>query len=270
MAIYGKRKNYGAIIGGVIIIILVLIALAGTAYFFLTKETIDAETLCPNTGPKGQYVVLIDNTSPFPFIQKSALSQRLKNLVRNDLPEGYMLSVFLLGEDATKNDRPLFERCSPGQWGAKSELTNNRKLIERNFRDKFTRPLEDVVRKISLQEHAKNSPIFEMLQLVGINGFERVNVSGEKKLIIYSDMLANTSEFSMYRSQIPAFDNFIKTPYAQRALSPALQDVSVELNVIAGDQKGARTESKKIISFWESYFEASGASVSSVEFLEGL
>ncbi len=271
MVIHSKKKssNYSVIVG--ILIILVVIALsAATLYSLMTKESLNSETLCPTTGPKGHYVILIDNTSPFPYTQKASLSQGLKNIVRNELPEGYLLSVFLLGEDVTKNDKPLFERCSPGQWGNKSQLTSNKKFVERDFYEKFSKPLDEVVKKISLEEHSKKSPVFEMLQLVGINGFEHSDVIGEKKLIIYSDMLANTQEFSMYKEHIPSYENFSKVPYAQRALAPGLKDVSVSLNLISDQQQSGKSQKTRLISFWEKYFDASGASIESVQFLEGL
>lgn len=271
MAIYQKKTSSSvAVISGFFIILLVCAIVSYAIYAVLMNDPIDKETLCPSSGPKGQYVVLIDNTSPFPYTQKVALAQRLKNIIKDDLPEGYMLSIFLLGEDAAKNDEPLFERCSPGQWGDKSQLSSNKKFIERDFREKFSKPLDKVVSQISLHEDAKKSPIFEMLQLAGINGFERVDVKGERKLIIYSDMLANTSDFSMYRLNIPTYEDFSKTIYARRALAPALHDVSVSMNIISGSEKNQKTQSTKLISFWEHYFEASGATVESVDFIEGL
>ncbi|MBC3409818.1 hypothetical protein HU720_00665 [Pseudomonas sp. SWRI51] len=268
MAIYAQKKGVsgkavGLLLGGV-----ATVAVAVMFYINATREVLDKETLCPSTGPKGQYVVLIDNTSPFPFTQKIALGQRLKTLVAEELPEGYLLSVFLLGEDFKSNEKPLFERCNPGQWKDRNQSTSNKKFVDRDFNQKFIKPFDDIVRKISLEERSKNSPIFQMLQLVGINGFERAHVTGERRLVIYSDMLANMPEFSMYRSNLAAYEDFRKTAYGQNAVAPGLQGSSVTINLLAADQK--TLQNTKLSVFWEQYFQDNGASVEGFSRVEGL
>lgn len=200
MSVYAKRESsVGKWLLGAFIGVSVLLVLGGLIYYQMSHDALDKETLCPSSGPKGQYVVLIDNTSPFPSTQKAALSQRLKTMVLYDIPEGYLLSVFLLGEKFEQNEKPIFERCNPGQWSDRSQLTATKKFVDRDFNEKFAKPLDAVVRKIPLDEHGKLSPIFQMLQLVGINGFDHAHVKGDRKLVVYSDMLANMPDFSMYK-----------------------------------------------------------------------
>lgn len=268
MAIYAQKKGIsGKAIG--LLLGLFAFGIAGAMlYVNFTRETFDKETLCPSSGPKGQYVVLIDNTSPFPFTQKMALSQRLKSMVTDDLPEGYLLSVFLLGEDFKKHDKPLFERCNPGQWKDRGKLTGNKKFVDRDFNQKFAKPFDDIVQKISLEERSKNSPIFQMLQLVGINGFAHANVMGDRKLIVYSDMLANMPEFSMYKATLPAYEDFRKTPYGQNAVAPALQGTSVVIHMLSAENRAL--QNGKLATFWEHYFMDNGASVEEVSRVEGL
>ncbi|MCF5469016.1 hypothetical protein [Pseudomonas syringae] len=268
MAIYAQKKGLsgktlGLLVGGVAVA-----AAALMVYFNATRETLDKETLCPSTGPKGQFVVLIDNTSPFPFTQKIALGQRLKTMVTEELPEGYLLSVFLLGEDFRVNEKPLFERCNPGQWKDRNQQMNNKKFVDRDFNQKFVKPFDDIVHKISLEERSKNSPIFQMLQLVGINGFERAHVSGERRLVIYSDMLANMPEFSMYKASPLSYADFRKTAYGQNAMAPGLHGSSVLINLLAADQKAL--QNTRLSMFWEQYFQDNGVSVEGFSRVEGL
>lgn len=268
MAIYAQKKGLSGKAVGLLIGGAALIAASAMLYINFTRETFDKETLCPSTGPKGQYVVLIDNTSPFPFIQKVALGQRLKTMVTEELPEGYLLSVFLLGEDFKSNEKPLFERCNPGQWKDRNQQTSNKKFVDRDFNQKFVKPFDDIVHKISLEERSKNSPIFQMLQLVGINGFERAHVSGERRLVIYSDMLANMPEFSMYKASLPQYAEFRKTAYGQNAIAPGLNGSSVAINLLAADQK--TLQNTKLAVFWEQYFQDNGVSVEGFSRVEGL
>ena len=250
MSVYAKREsNTGKWVWGGVIGVAVALVLGGIGYYKMNHETLDKETLCPSNGPKGQYVVLIDNTSPFPFTQKAALSQRLKTMVVNEVPEGHLLSVFLLGEKFEQNEKPIFERCNPGQWGDRSQLTATKKFVDRDFNEKFAKPLDAVVRHIPLDEHSKLSPIFQMLQLVGINGFDHANVKGDRKLVIYSDMLANM-------------------PDGRNAQAPGLNGATVTINLLANEQKTPQTN--ELGNFWAQYFEANGASVEGITAMEGL
>lgn len=269
MSVYAKRKSsFGSWVWGSLIGVALVMALCGIGYYKLSHETLDKETLCPSGGAKGQYVVLIDNTSPFPFTQKSALTQRLKSMVLNDIPEGYMLSVFLLGEKFEQYEKPVFERCNPGQWSDRNQFTATKKFVDKDFNDKFSKPLDAVVRQISLDEHSKLSPIFEMLQLVGINGFEHANVKGDRKLIIYSDMIANMPGFSMYKGVPAHYSDFAKSPYGRNAQALGLSGVSVTINLLANEQKTPQTN--RLGDFWAHYFEANGSSVESIDAMEGL
>jgi hypothetical protein len=269
MSVYAKREsNVGKWILGAFIGVVVLLVLGGVIYYQMNHDTLDKETLCPSSGPKGQYVVLIDNTSPFPFTQKAALSQRLKTMVLNDVPEGHLLSVFLLGEKFEQNEKPIFERCNPGQWSDRSQLTATKKFVDRDFNEKFAKPLDAVVRKIPLDEHSKLSPIFQMLQLVGINGFDHAHVKGDRKLVIYSDMLANMPDFSMYKIKRHNYAEFAKSAYGRNAQAPGLNGVVVTINLLANEEKTPQTN--ELGNFWAQYFEANGASVETIAAMEGL
>lgn len=271
MSVYRRKKSNTspALVAGSV---LAAAALVVGAIFLLwkssTQETFDKVTLCPTSGSKGQFVVLIDNTSPFPFTQKAALKQRLKDMVVKDLPAGAMLTVFLLGEDYKNNGDPVFEKCSPGQWVEGESLTKTKKFVDKDFNEKFLKPLEAVVNRIPLDSRGKTSPIFEMLQMASINGFNHQNANGEKRLIIFSDMAANTSDFSMYRNAQLNYRDFAKTSYYQKAVAPSLADVSVTINMMTAETNA--TPFLKRSEFWAEFFSANGANLESVNPMEGL
>lgn len=269
MSVYAKREsNVGKWLFGAFIGVAVILVLGGVVNYQMNHDTLDKATLCPSSGPKGQYVVLIDNTSPFPFTQKAALSQRLKTMVLSEVPEGHLLSVFLLGEKFEQYEKPIFERCNPGQWSDRSQLTATKKFVDRDFNEKFAKPLDAVVRKISLDGHSKLSPIFQMLQLVGINGFDHAHVKGDRKLVIYSDMLANMPDFSMYKIKRHNYAEFAKSAYGRNAQAPGLKGAIVTINLLANEEKTPQTN--ELGNFWAQYFEANGASVETIAAMEGL
>ena len=268
MSLYEEDRSMGKRLLAITLIFLAASAACWFGYAAFTKETLDKVTLCTSKGPRGQYVVLIDNTSPFPFTQKAAMGQRLKSMVLNEIPEGYLLSVFLLDEDYKQNESPIFEKCNPGQWGDKNQYTSSKNFVTRDFNEKFAKPLDAVVRKISLSGRSKNSPVFEILQLAGINGFQHSNVQGDKKLVVYSDMMANMPQFSMYKGVLPAYPEFRKTSYGHLSVAPGLEGARVTINLLAADQK--TIPYLKLTQFWAEYFEANGASLETIEPMEGL
>lgn len=270
MSLYKRRKKSSPVLGIVAILVTIMLIslMSYVVYLQVTKDTIDKVTLCPASGPKGEYVVLIDNTSPFPFTQKAALAQRLQSMVSNEVPKGAMLTVFLLGEDFASNSEPLFEKCNPGQWSDANKYDSNKKFIEKNFNESFAKPLADVVRKIPLDVRAKTSPIFEMLQLASMRGFNHSHADGEKHLIVFSDMAANTHEFSMYKNAQLNYRGFFKTLYGQKTTAPGLRGALVTLNVMATES--AVTPYSTRMEFWAQYFSENNASLEHVNPMEGL
>lgn len=270
MSAYRKRNSTSPIVLvlGVLVTVALVLGACYAVYAHFHAETFDKVTLCPSGGANGQYVVLIDNTSPFPFTQKVALKQRLRDMVLNKVPTGAMLTVFVLGEDFKHNEEPVFEKCSPGQWVDGEGMNKTKKFVDKDFNEKFAKPLEAVVNRIPLDVRGKASPIFEMLQLVSIRGFGHDKAKGDKTLIIYSDMAANTAEFTMYKNPQLKYKDFAKTTYVERVTAPALENASVTINMMATEP--SVTPYLKRSEFWAQYFSANKASLDHVDPMEGL
>ncbi|RYH56192.1 MAG: hypothetical protein EON54_12260 [Alcaligenaceae bacterium] len=114
------------------------------------------------------------------------------------------------------------------------------------------------------ERSARTSPIFEMLQLVAVNGFRKHAIKGERRLIIMSDMLHNTPEFSMYRP-LPDYSAFAASGYGQK-MQLDLPDVEVDLNYLINSPQ---FQTKRNLRFWEEYFNKAGARIVTVKPLEG-
>ncbi|WP_133118477.1 hypothetical protein [Caviibacterium pharyngocola] len=182
----------------------------------------------------------------------------------NKIESGEMISVFALGEDFQQNDEPLLQLCNPGDGSDKSEWTANLKKLKRQYEERFFSPILTISNELTNIEAAKRSPVMEQIQLVAINGFKKQHITGNRKLIIVSDMLQNTPEFSMYKTQI-SYSEFIKQDYAQR-VKPDLNNVKVELYYIMNSPK---LQTRRHLNFWEQYFDAAGARITLVKTLEG-
>ncbi len=263
---YTKKKSHAGdwlkILGAAVIIA----GAVGVGGYYLYNQPKSANkfTLCPANGPLGHVVVLVDNTDPYSFIQREAFSQALGAVGDEVVPEGYLLSVFSLGENFEKNAKPLFERCNPGTSEGKSEMTANLQRIDHRFQKSFKEPIQKLEESLLSDASAKYSPVFEMIQLASINGFRTQNIQGPRKLIIFSDMLPNTAEFSMFRG-VPDYQEFSSTPYGERSKTD-LSGVKVEIHYL---MKYPKLQTMKQLHFWESYFEDVGARLTRVSTMEG-
>lgn len=258
-----QRDKQQLLFAAAIVCIIILIASA-LYYFSKSPPCLNKMTLCPSEGPKGHFVLLVDKTDPLNFTQKQAFMTILRELIEQRTPEGYLVSVFALDEDFKTTADPLIELCNPGTGAGKSEYTANLKRLRRQYEDKFLGPLLKQAESLVAAQPAKVSPIFEMLQLVGINAFRRHNVKGERRLIIMSDMLHNTPQFSMYRG-LDDFESFAASDYGRKA-QPELRGVDVELHYLINSPK---LQTRRNLKFWEDYFNKAGARIVAVRPLEG-
>lgn len=260
-----QQKKSREIKSLIVVSLIAVVIITGLTILFRTRDKApDRENLCPTSGALGHYIVLIDNTDPYRFVQKEAFRQRMRSLATRGVPEGYMVSVFVLGSDFTTNAKPVFEKCNPGVGGDKTGANSNPERIKKRYQQEFVEPLVAVAESQLLTESSQRSPIFEMLQLAAINGFEHQNIKGERKLIIFSDMIPNVPQFSMYKA-VPDFKAFEQTPYGQTTKA-ALENVNVELNIL---KNRPEIQKRSQAAFWEAYFEHCKANLSRTDPIEG-
>lgn len=260
-----KRRRTREFVLGTLILGVVIAGIGGVAYFMATRpKGLDPTSMCPAAGPYGHYVLLVDKTDPLNFTQKQAFAVILDELVEKRVPEGYLLSVFALGEDFKATAAPLVELCNPGDGTGKSELTANLRKLKAQYRSQFAEPILRLSESLVSSQPAKWSPIFEMLQLVGINGFRKHDIKGERRLVIVSDMLQNTPQFTMYRGSVD-YAGFAASDYGKKA-QLELRNVDVELHYL---MNSPQLQTKRNLKFWEDYFDKSGARIVAVRPLEG-
>jgi hypothetical protein len=260
-----KQRQTKDIILGTFAFLIVVAILSSVAYYMTTRpKELNLQTLCPRDGPVGHYVLLVDKTDPLTFTQKQAFSVILRELIEKRIPEGYLFSVFVLGEDFKANAAPLVELCNPGSGAGKSEYTANLKKLRRQYEDKFVDPLLKQSESLLATQSAKFSPILEMFQLVSINAFRKHDVKGERHLIVMSDMLHNMPQMSMFKGSVD-YAVFAATDYGKRTVLE-LRDVEVELHYL---MYSPQLQTNRNVKFWEDYFNKAGARIVAVRLLEG-
>lgn len=261
-----QQRNH--ILLAVAILVVVVCVVTGIAYWLVNREgPIDKVTMCPAEGPQGHVVLLVDKTDPLNFIQKEAFTTLLQELAGagvEGVEPGYLVSVFALGEDYKATAKPIFEMCNPGSGQGKNELTANLKMLKRQFQEKFHGPMLKLGDELQTANPGKTSPVFEMLQLASINSFRKHDIAGPKRLIIVSDMLQNTPEYSMYKG-IEDYQSFRSSEYSKK-LHVDFMGASVELHYIMNTP---HLQTRKQLLFWEEYFKNANGRLSAVHLLEG-
>lgn len=266
MAKVGRRaqqRRTKELIGGTLAIILVIVIVGAATYYMQLKEGhgLDAR-MCPvdvDGGPKGHIVLLVDKTDPLTFTQKQALQVTLEELVKKKTPVGYLLTLFVLGEDFKANAQPLLELCNPGNGSGKSAYTENLERLRKKYEEGFVQEVMKQSDSMMAQSPAKWSPIFEMLQLVSINAFRKNSIDGPRKLIIISDMLHNTQQFSMYKGNFD-YQTYSSSDYGNRT-QLEMVGVKVELDYLMNTPQ---LQTKRNVDFWEQHFRQAKAVVVSV------
>ncbi|WP_181706186.1 hypothetical protein [Chthonobacter rhizosphaerae] len=233
---------------------LALLAAAGFGAILWLNASIEAapalvaETLCPVDGPRAVTVVLLDVSDDLPEPARRQVETRVLDIA-DALPTHGLLELRVLEPDRATG-RVLFSRCNPGTGEGLSELTANPEAVQRAFQEGFRRPLGDLLANGLPANPAGTSPIMKAVQRIAIDHFEgRAAAGRDKTLVVVSDMLENTPDYSHYAGDL-SFERF-------RA-SPAYPDVRTDLGgagvtvLYVQRRAGARPfDSGEHIRFWE-------------------
>ena len=278
-SVRGRRKGKKDFLG-YLMIAGVLVAVVGVAVVYVslqrTQVPLDPVTGCPERGPTSLTVLLVDRTDPLTPIQEAALRQHLRSLQQEVKRHG-ALEIYSVGSTtetpleahsvATAGRSSRRHRfCNPGLI-TEAGLTGNERLSERKYKDLFEEPLEEIFSEVLKGRMEDTSPIMESIQSVAVTAFMAPRLeNAEKRLVIVSDLIQHTSEYSQYDERTP-FSAFRNLPYYQR-LQCDLAEVTVDLLYV---RRPARTaiQGKFHIQFWQQYIASLGGTVVSVKSLSG-
>jgi hypothetical protein len=240
-------------VDGELLFVAVVAAVGFIVNFQMTRTPEpSAVTLCPAGGPLGHVVVLVDRSDPMSFTQRKAFSVVYRGLV-TQVPKGHLLSLYALGDDFKATAEPLMELCHPGDGSEVKDLDDNPGIRKRNFEQKYLKPFLEREEDLVVEKSGKASPILEMVQLVGITGFRKHGIAGEKRLIIVSDMIQNTPDLRMYKS-VPDYAAFAQSAYGLKSRAD-LQDVKVEFRMLMNTPA---IQTERLLDFWKTHIRQSG------------
>ena len=249
-----SRQRSNILLGSLALLLVISVLGAAVWWWNQKRNTTDPKTLCPLDGPLGHNILLVDKTDPLNLAQKAAFDLLVTDLVSNKTPPGYLLSIFVLGDDFVAQTKPLVELCNPGDGKGHNELTENIKQLNRQYKDRFLTPIFEQSTQLLSIAPAQESPILEMLQMVSLNSIQKHHVDGPKTLIVLSDLLQNSKQLNMYKST-PAFQEFASTGYAHKT-QINFQGVDIQIHYL---QNSPVLQGDKLFLCWREYFKAAGS-----------
>jgi hypothetical protein len=268
-----KRSRFagsiGAAVGGVALIVITLAGFVSLAIFHFSNPldpTLDPVSLCPSTGPKGITVVLVDTSDDLPDpAQREVLGlDQITNL-----PTYYKLDIRVLDIPAGRS-RSLFSKCNPGDGVGLSEGTKNPRLARLQWLESFQQPAKNAVRNSLVSAKAKSSPIMAAIQDIAIDQFSSDVVQGiPKSLIVISDMLEYTRDYSQYPSAGDlSWQRFQRSP-AYLKFRTDLHDARVTIEYVRRNLP-AKLDTHQHMEFWYKWIQENRGVYETAKSLQGV
>ena len=242
-----------------IIGILILVIGGWLIYNNINTPTLDAKA-CPVKGPYSEHVVLFDQTDTAkdkPIVAKDARSFIEK--IKEEVPQYSRLSIYVITNDPEgTNIEPIESVCNPGNesdlgFFEKTGITLTVKKYMENWENNFSKIIDPVIEKMMERTTSPTSPIFEMINAVSINSFKHSKPKDIHKLIIFSDFMHHTDEYSFYDNSNIDIKKFKKTSYFKQVYTSLRDNVDVDLYCYKRfDNSQCGTE---IEAFWNKYFQ---------------
>lgn len=250
---------------------LALLAVGALGALFYLRETtapppvLDADTLCPVGGPTALTVVLLDGSDALPDAGQRQVTTALLDLA-DALPVGGLLELRLL-DPADPGGRVLFSRCNPGSGEGLSEWTANPAAARRRWLAEFREPVGTVVAGGLPQLSAETSPIMAAIQRIAVDRFDgRAREGVPKRLVIVSDMMENTADYSQYRGDA-SVERWRASPAARRYATD-LEGADVTLYYV-DRLVGRPFGSADHLRFWASWVDENGGRLAEAVKLQG-
>jgi len=255
---------------GIMIIVVVVIVTVGILFSVMKYQknemVYNQQTLCPEDQKniRSHIAILVDSSEPYNKVQLAYLDKYISNFINQNIAKHDKVSIYTIDDKSYKKLIPTIEICNPGVGDDINPLIGNPEMAKRKWSESFNKPLTNSIKDLFDIGQSDISPIMEMIQAVAIKSFS--HDAGNKKLIIISDLIQNTSDYSHYKTP-PNFKIFVKTAYYKHVKTDLN---NVEVTVLYLLRKGIESmQNRKHIMFWEEYINSLGGQIVKVENVEG-
>lgn len=264
MASKKKNKKRKDDLQGWIFIVLGVAIFSGIVVFYnLNKSNHHdrSENLCRNDGfVTKENLVLIDATDSYNPSQRLYMEKFIKSLLTNSTKDE-RISLFVLHENKDEFS-PVVSVCNPGDGKDSNALIENKKKIEKAWENDFFKTVTNEVTKLADLKSAKKSPILEMLKYSSIHSLYESSAEN-KRVILISDMLIHSDQFSQYDNPSIRFSEVKNTQYFKSSM-PNFFGAEVEVLYIVRPST-AHLQNRGHVRFWEELISYANGSLIRVE-----
>jgi hypothetical protein len=246
-----KKKKQKDWIGAGLILVSATVVISGLIAFLYFKSQDRAAKHCT--------VVLLDVTDNLTLQEKQAVINNFQDLVLQAAPNT-SFEVFRVQDISGSLLAPVGGAFNQVQGTAEANpLVSNPQQQRKIWLDDFKQPLMEALETAISAESADRSPIMESVQSVALTSLLTPHAKTlPRRLVLVSDLLQHTSEFSFYRS-IPDFPSLSSdSNYAK--IKTNLVGVEVELWVLRNHTKDAT----QLADLWRRIIFDQGGNVSRI------
>jgi len=240
------------------------VAITGWLVWSLQPEPYNEITLCEISDELPAHTaVILDKTDEYTEEEVVFIRMAIER-TRDELEVKERFTLFELDEKGEFNPRGELSLCNPGRGQQVNPLFQNPKLIEERYREKFEGPVDEVLSDLVEPREAPASPILEAVARLGQTEAFSPEAPA-RKLVLISDMLQNSSLFTIYgagRGNLPASmpTSAEVAATVRNRFGNNLMDVALEIRLIPrpgyGDlQRGA------LKRYWDDVFTSLGMRV---------
>jgi hypothetical protein len=255
-------------IGGIALLLGAIVAGAALAFFYFSlpsKPMLDASSLCPVDGPHGVTVVLVDTSDDLPPATVREVNGILDDLITG-LPEYYRLDIRVLDIQGNRS-RSLFAKCNPGDGIGLSEWTDNPRLARMRWIESFRKPASEAVKNSLSSAEANSSPIMAAIQDIAIDQFSsEQSRSIKKSLVVISDMIEHTRDYSQYRNPDLGFAHFKQSP-AYLKYRTDLHQALLTIDYVT--RPSVMPDTTRHAAFWEAWVKDNDGVLVAIHRLQG-
>ena len=259
-------------LGGIVLLLLAIATGGALAWFYFSaapRPVLDAQSLCPVTGPQGVTVVLVDTSDDLPETTRREVLGQLDDMITT-LPPFYRLDIRVL-DIAGVRSRSLFSKCNPGDGAGLSEWTDNPRIARLRWIEDFRKPAALAVKSSIASAKAASSPIMAAIQDIAIDQFSgAASERARKTLYIISDMIEFTHDYSQYpRAGDLSFGRYKQSP-AYLKFRTDLHGATIIIRYVTRQTGGQPVlDGTKHMEFWKQWIEDNRGIFGGVKRMQG-
>lgn len=233
------------------------------------------DDLCPVDEKKmtDRIAIIIDPTDTLNTRQSSDAVSEVLRLIES-APQFAEISL----HEVHSSDNTSFRICKPAHHdsiGFFEQLYVNQDFVERDYTENFKDPLLVKLEDLLTETGSSESPIIRTIQTISIDAFGSFNGVGQRQVIIVSDMVQHSDDWSFFRDPLD-FDalsrhqNYrtMKSRHLGKENNQGKAIITVLLLARRG-QAGFIQQKNNFMDFWKEYFIDQGAENLSWEYITG-